>query len=131
VVDGTTKLLADKYDVHHSDIETALDLSGDPERRIAFQADVQEYVDMAISSTINLPEWGTELNNDNHVSRLGKTILKYAHKLRGLTLYPNGSRGGQPLTIVDYDTALDKEGKEFTEEFVEVCDLTKGGICNI
>jgi len=32
--------------------------------------------------------------------------------------------------VVDYETALDKEGKEFTEEFVEVCDLTKGGICN-
>ena len=45
-------------------IETALSLANDYERRIKFQADVQDYVDMSISSTINLPKWGTELNNE-------------------------------------------------------------------
>ena len=36
-------------------VESALDLSADYERRIKFQADVQDYVDQSISSTINLP----------------------------------------------------------------------------
>jgi ribonucleoside-diphosphate reductase alpha chain len=128
VIDGTAQMLIDKG-IQPETIETSIELAGDPERRIAFQADVQDYVDMAISSTINLPEWGTELNNDNHVSRMSKTILKYAHRLRGLTLYPNGSRGGQPITPVDFSLAQEKGGKEFSEEFVDVCDLTGGGVC--
>jgi hypothetical protein len=34
---------------------------------MAFQADVQDYVDMSISSTINLPAWGSRLNNEDTV----------------------------------------------------------------
>jgi ribonucleoside-diphosphate reductase alpha chain len=131
VIDGTAKLLIDKYGLNPDDIETALDLAKDPERRVKFQADVQDYIDMSISSTINLPQWGTEWNNENKVKMFAKTILKYAHRLRGLTVYPDGSRGGQPMTPVDYSSALDKEGREFSEEFVDVCDLTKGGTCGV
>jgi ribonucleoside-diphosphate reductase alpha chain len=128
VIDGTAKTLIDQG-VSPSAIETSIELAADPERRVQFQADIQDYVDMAISSTINLPEWGTDLNNDNHVSRIAKTILKYSHRLRGLTVYPNGSRGGQPITPVDYELAQEKEGREFSEEYVDVCDLTGGGVC--
>jgi len=131
VVDGTTKLLVEKYGLDPDTIETALDLAKDPERRVRFQADVQDYVDMGISSTINLPQWGTEYNNENKVAMFAKTILNYAHRLRGLTVYPDGSRGGQPLTPVEYSLALDKEGKEFEEEFFDVCDLTGGGTCGV
>ena len=43
-------------DVKPEDIESSYDLANDPERRIKFQADIQDYVDMGISSTINLPK---------------------------------------------------------------------------
>jgi ribonucleoside-diphosphate reductase alpha chain len=131
VVDGTSKILIEKYGLKPETIETALDLAQDPERRVKFQADVQDYVDMSISSTINLPMWGTEHNNTNKVGMFAKTILNYAHRLRGLTVYPDGSRGGQPLTPVEYALANEKEGKEFEEEFFDVCDLTGGGTCGV
>jgi ribonucleoside-diphosphate reductase alpha chain len=131
VIDGTAKLLIDKYGIDYRTIETALDLSKDPERRIKFQADIQDYVDMAISSTINLPAWGSEDNNENHIGMFAKILLKYAHRLRGFTAYPDGSRGGQPLTPIDYETAKIHEGKEISEEFIDVCELTKSGTCGI
>lgn len=131
VVDGTAKLLVEKYGIDPKNIETALDLANDYERRIAFQADIQDFIDMSISSTINLNEWGTELNNETKVNKFAKTLLKYAHRLRGFTSYPDGSRGGQPLTRVDYHEALGYEGKEFKEEFHDICSLTGTGSCGI
>lgn len=132
VVDGTAKILVDEYGFDPDNIETALSLANDYERRIKFQADVQDYVDMSISSTINLPKWGTELNNDTRVGDFAKVLAKYALRLRGFTCYPDGSRGGQPLTIVPYKEAKKHEGLEFKEEFMDVCSLTgKGGTCGI
>ncbi len=84
---------------------------------------------MSISSTINLPSWGTTLNNDTRVGDFAHVLAKYAVRLRGFTCYPDGSRGGQPLTIVDYHEAKKQEGEEFKEEFFDICDLTKGGTC--
>lgn len=132
VIDGTAKILIDKYGIKPEDIETALSLADDYERRIKFQADIQDYVDMSISSTINMPKWGSELNNEVMVEDFAKVLAKYAVRLRGFTCYPDGSRGGQPLTIVDYYEAKDKIGHEFTEEFSDVCSITgKGGTCGV
>lgn len=131
VIDGTAKLLIREYNVDPYKIETALSLANDYERRIKFQADVQDYVDMSISSTINLPAWGTALNNDTRVDDFARVLAKYAIRLRGFTCYPDGSRGGQPLTIVDYHEAKKQEGEEFKEEFMDVCSLTGGGTCGI
>lgn len=125
-IDGTAAHLIQMYDLDPEKIETASGLAADYERRIAFQADVQDYVDMAISSTINLPSWGTELNNEDTVLPFAKTLAKYAHRLRGFTCYPDGARGGQPLTEVPYAEALGQEGMEY-EEF-EACE---GGVCGI
>jgi ribonucleoside-diphosphate reductase alpha chain len=126
VVDGTAKILIEQYGADPEEIESAIDLASDPERRIKFQADVQDYVDMAISSTINLPEWGSELNNEDKVQDFANILSKYAPRLRGFTVYPDGSRGGQPLTSVPYREAVAHDGIEFT---MDVCDLTKGGTC--
>lgn len=132
VIDGTAKLLIKKYNLNPNDIETAVDLSKDCERRIKFQADIQDYVDMSISSTINLPKWGTELNNDTRVIDFARILAKYAPRLRGFTCYPDGSRGGQPLTSVDYSEAIKHEGSEFKEEFHDVCEISgKGGTCGV
>lgn len=132
VVDGTAKILINQFDINPYKIETALSLADDYERRIKFQADIQDYVDMSISSTINLPKWGSELNNDGLVHDFADTLAKYAPRLRGFTCYPDGSRGGQPLTMVDYFEAKDREGEEFKEHFHDVCDITgKGGSCGV
>lgn len=132
VIDGTAKILIEKYNVKPENIETAIDLAKDYERRIKFQADIQDYVDMSISSTINLPKWGTELNNDTRVNDFARTLAKYAPRLRGFTCYPDGSRGGQPLTPVDYYEAKKHEGSEFKEEFHDVCSISgRDGGCGV
>jgi len=130
VVDSTAAQLIEDYNVDPSTIETALDLAKDPERRIKFQADIQQYVDMSISSTINLPAWGSKENNDETVMDFAKLLAKYASRLRGFTAYPDGSRGGQPLTVVEYDKAMKHKGTVFEEH--DICDITgKGGSCGV
>lgn len=132
IVEPLAKFLVQEEGIPLNLIETAADLSVDIERRIKFQADIQEYVDMGISSTINLPAWGTEGNNQDTVLDTAEIIKKYAPRLRGLTFYPDGARGGQPLTQVPYDEALVKEGKIFTEdlEFLETTSCPSG-VCGI
>jgi ribonucleoside-diphosphate reductase alpha chain len=128
VVDGTAKLMIDQYGADPENIESAIDLAQDYERRIKFQADVQDYVDMAISSTINLPAWGSELNNEDRVPEFAAVLAKYAPRLRGFTVYPDGARGGQPLTSIPYSDAVAHDGQEFT---TDVCSLTGGGSCGV
>ena len=134
VVDSSAQELIDMYGVDPDSIESALDLAEDYERRIKFQADVQDYVDMSISSTINLPSWGSKLNNPDTVEDFTKTLASYAHRLRGFTVYPDGSRGGQPLSVVPYSEAVDKLGTEFDEhiETHDICEISgAGGVCSV
>ena len=126
VIDSAAKQLIDTYGVDPDKIESATDLAKDYERRIKFQADVQDYVDMAISSTINLPAWGTKFNNEDTVPNFAKTLARYSPRLRGFTAYPDGSRGGQPLVSVSYHEAHNQTGVEFMEH-----DSCKGGVCGI
>lgn len=125
VVDHTANLLINELGINPDDIETANHLASDYERRISFQADVQDYVDMCISSTINLP--ATNSIDPKHFS---VTLAKYAHRLRGFTCYPDGARGGQPITMVDYSHAKERLGEEFDDN-IEVYDSCKEGVCGI
>ena len=127
VVDATADFLIKEYGLNPDSIETAYKLSHDFEKRIKFQADVQDYVDMSISSTINLPAWGSEGNNESSISQFSHTLAMYSPRLRGFTCYPDGSRGGQPMIEVPYEEAIKQRGVIF-EENEEVC---KGGICGI
>ena len=109
-----------------------MDLSKDVERRIKFQADMQDYVDMGISSTINLPAWDTEYNNENTVKDISLLIRKYAKRLRGLTFYADGSRGGQPLEQVPYEEAVKKETTNNKDQIIFMEETScKGGSCGI
>jgi ribonucleoside-diphosphate reductase alpha chain len=103
-------------------IEDAYTLAYDVERRIAFQAYVQQYVDHAISSTINLPRNADALYDPTDFAA---TLYEYLPRLRGVTCYPDGARGGQPLTVVPYDVAVEHEGVVF-EEAEDKC---VGGVC--
>lgn len=128
VVDSTADLLIREYGLKPENIDTAYKLSHDYEQRIKFQADIQDYVDMSISSTINLPAWQTKGNDEGSVKQFGEILAKYAPRLRGFTCYPDGSRGGQPITEVPYEEAVQHKGVIFTEH--DVCDITgKGGTC--
>jgi len=134
VVDSAAQELIDLYGADPENIESALDLASDYKRRIKFQADVQDYVDMSISSTINLPQWGSKENNEDTVSDFATTLADHAHRLRGFTVYPDGCRGGQPLTPVAYSDALGKLGEVFEEsiETHDICDITgHGGSCGV
>ena len=130
VVDATADRLIKEYGINPDSIDTAYKLSNDYERRIKFQADVQDYVDMSISSTINLPAWGSSGNNEKQVEKFAKTLAEFAPRLRGFTCYPDGSRGGQPITECDYNEALKHKGTVFEEH--DVCDITgHGGSCGV
>ena len=127
MVDGTAEALISRG-IKPEDIESAVDLAADPERRIKFQFELQKYVDHAISSTLNLPAWGTDLNNESGVNEFERLVRKYAHGLRGLTVYPDGSRGGQPITSVAYEEANSKRGVIFEDNSDEQC---LSGVCSI
>lgn len=111
VIDPTARRLINQG-VNPNIIEDAYMLSYDVERRVEFQAWVQQFVDHAISSTINLPY---PIVKENEVREFGLMLLKYLPRLRGITAYPDGARGGQPLVAVSYSVAADKEGVVFEE----------------
>ena len=134
VVDSAAQEMIDIYDTNPDKIESAMDLATDYERRLSFQANIQEYVDMSISSTINLPAWGTKENNEDLVKPFAETLARYAHRLRGFTCFPDGSRGGQPLTVVPYKEAVEKLGEEFEENIQthDICEIAgTGGVCGV
>lgn len=125
VVDATAKKLVESG-IRPDDIEDAYILAGDVGRRVEFQAWLQGYVDHGISSTINLPPWGSPLNNEKTADEFGRVLLKYLPRLRGITAYPDGARGGQPLTWVPYQEAAAQEGVEFEDGSENQC---KSGVC--
>jgi len=131
VIDATADRLIREYGVNPDKIDTAYSLSNNYEQRLKFQADIQDYVDMSISSTINLPAWGTRDNNESKVTEFATTLAKYAPRLRGFTCYPDGSRGGQPITECTYEEAM-KHPKGMVYEEHDVCLLTNhGGSCGV
>lgn len=122
VIDPTAERLIQEG-IKPEDIEDSKTLSLDVEKRIAMQAFVQGFVDQAISSTINLPEWGEPGNNN--AKKFAETLLQYLPKLRGITVYPDGARPGQPIVPINYETAK-KHKDVIYEENDESC---KGGVC--
>lgn len=127
VIDHTVARLVHSG-IRPDSIEDAYDLAYNVEARMAFQAWVQKYVDMAIASTINLPRWGSDANNEFKECEFRDKLLKYLPNLRGITAYPDGGRGGQPITPVGYNVASKHIGQVFTET-ADVCEITRSGGC--
>lgn len=123
VIDPTAKKLIEGG-ADPKKIEDAYMLSYDVERRISFQSWMQKYVDHGISSTINLP---FPIAESSEQRTFGYMLMKYLPKLRGVTVYPDGARGGQPIVAVPYHVAADQEGVVF-EESEERC---VGGACGV
>lgn len=110
--------------INIDNLEDAYTLSLDVEKRIKFQSYVQKYVDNSISSTINIPRYKKQ-GNDNE-KQFGEILYNYLPHIRGITVYPDGARGGQPLTAVDFKYALERKGVVF--EGHEECE---GGVCGL
>lgn len=125
VVDPCAKRLIDGG-VDPALIEDSLTLAEDVERRMGFQAWLQEHVDHGISSTINLPPWGSSINNESTVTAFGNTLLQYLPRLRGITAYPDGARGGQPIVKMPYYDAIGRLGVVLADGSEEAC---ASGLC--
>ena len=75
-----------------------------------------------------MPAWGSELNNEDKVPESAHVIKKYGPVLRGMTVYPNLARGGQPITSVPYAEAHAKRGVIYEDHSQEQC---LSGVCGI
>lgn len=124
VIDPTSRRLIQDEGMDPADIEDAYSLSYNVEKRIEFQAWMQQFVDHGISSTINLPY---PITDPKEVEAFASILYRYLPKLRGITVYPDGARGMQPLTAVSYETAIEHEGVIFEETE----DRCVGGACGV
>lgn len=127
VIDNIAQTLLDKYGLDSTNLETAYSLSKNIARRLKVLSSIQTHVDMGISSTINMPEWGSAYNNESTWQSVAGLIAHYAPYLRGVTIYPHNARQGQILTEVSYEEASKNKGVIF-DECEETCH---GGICGI
>ena len=112
--------------VHPDDVEDAY--SVDAPRRLGFQAWLQRWVDHAISSTVNLPAWGSAANDADTLEAYKRTLLGHLPMLRGVTCYPDGARGAQPLERMRY-AEIAGAWAEVREAPVDVCALRGGDSC--
>lgn len=125
VIDGAVRRLMDDYAIPEECIFDSYDLSF--KDRVEFQAFTQQYVDMGISSTCNLPTWGSKENNESNIQEKLDILYANIDNLRGFTVYPDGCRGGQPLTRVSLSLAKSKEGNVYEDKIHECTN----GICGI
>lgn len=105
-------------------VEDSFSLAEDYERRFRMQAYAQRHTDQAISMTVNLPHVMTDPAQRR---AFGDTLLRYLPRLRGITVYPNGARAGQPITPVPLAEALVAQGVT-VEDQEERC---ASGVCSL
>lgn len=112
IIDPTAKRLMAEG-VFPELIEDAYTLSMFPERRLAMTRYLQQYTDHAISGTVNLPNVMTDAAD---VRWFGDLLLGYLPDVRGITVYPDGARAGQPRTHVDLQWALEQKDAVLASE---------------
>jgi ribonucleoside-diphosphate reductase alpha chain len=110
--------------LNHPDLaQGAYDIT--PADHIRMQVVVQKHIDNAVSKTINLPE-------DYPVEDLADIWLDNLDKVKGLTLYRQGSRGEEPMEFIakeDIQSALDAaldSGMDVEYQLPEVNDCATG-----
>ena len=91
--------------------------------RVKMQHWLQQYVDHGISSTINLPG---PITNEGEVAEIAHMLLKFLPGLRGVTVYPDGARGHQPIKRLSYTEALERGAVVRDNE-----DRCVGGSCGV
>jgi len=113
-VDGTPAKLIDENFVGAYDVT--------PEEHIAMQCAVQDYVDQAISKTINLPADYTE-------ETLSSTLLEYTDHFKSVTFYREGSRGEEPLKAIP--VSQDAHVLDAAQRAVVLNQECEGGSCEM
>lgn len=78
------------------------------EEHLTMQIKIQKaFVDNSVSKTINLPKVGSF-----NIANVKRAILKALSKgIKGVTVYPDGARGNQPMQPVSLDEALKMEAE--------------------
>ncbi len=89
---------------------------------LEMQRTCQRHVDNAVSKTINLPQ-GTP------PEELSAAYMEYFPELKGVTIYPEGSRENQPLTPLTLEAALGAAGS--AQAGASGVDACRGGACDV
>lgn len=89
---------------------------------LEMQRTCQKHVDNAVSKTINLAP-GT------NAEELSELLMEFVPELKGVTVYPEGSRDDQPLTPIPYDQALNLAKNSKVGQKVQSDDACRGGNC--
>jgi len=95
-----------------------------PQDHFEIQAMVQRYTDGAVSKTINLPAGTTE-------EQLDELLLEYIRDLKGVTVYVDGSRDGQPLNRMTLDEVKKHINMEHESNLDEKDVKCRSGACEI
>ncbi len=101
--------------------ESASDIS--PWDHLNMQATWQEHIDNAVSKTINIPR------GEYTVEKLDLLYREFLPRLKGLTIYPEGSREDEPLERLSMDTAINLVRTQDSE--VSISDDCRSGNCII
>jgi ribonucleoside-diphosphate reductase alpha chain len=126
-IDQAAQRLIDQG-VDPDSIPTALSLAEDVEPVLRLLAAVSDHVDQSVSKTVNLPSVEDQERLGITDESLMQVVMKYIFRYRGLTFYPDGARGGQPIVPVTYQEAINRGNLVFTEIGNEMsCSLD--GVC--
>ncbi len=90
---------------------------------LEMQRTCQRHVDNAVSKTINLPQ-GTP------PEALSAAYMEYFPELKGVTIYPEGSRENQPLTPLSLEEALGAAAGT-AQAGASGVDACRGGACDV
>ena len=98
-----------------------------PEEHLKMQVAIQSKIDSAVSKTCNLP------STFSYTPEIAPLMLESIQELKGFTFYKAGSRGHEPLEIIDWRTIdIDKLIQSGEVEYVtESVDTCKSGVCEI
>jgi ribonucleoside-diphosphate reductase alpha chain len=118
----TTLVISKEFQQYPELAEGALNM--DVEDHILMQEAIQEWVDNSVSKTIN-----THVGADR--ARVGAAILRHLPRLKGVTLYAEGSKEDQPLTsVLDIEQTLATWDGPVDHEGSDALDCA-GGSCSI
>ena len=131
MVDATAQALIE-LGINPDKIQTAYELASSMkglDKRMELQAETQEFVDHSISSTI-------KITSGVDILGMAKLIIKYTKDryerglayLRGITIYPDGARGGQPIKEISWEEAIKKRNLIIEDNSEEQC---LSGVCGI
>ncbi len=91
--------------------------------RVRMQHWLQQFVDHGISSTINISR---PVTDRDEVDEIAHMLFKFLPGLRGVTVYPDGARGHQPIKRLSYTEAVNRGAVVRDNE-----DRCVGGSCGV